>query len=378
MHAVRRWLVSTVMHALRFRILMIATRPLGIALAAMAAGLSVAACLGSMPPPPPLLAVPGVKASAKDVHKDTVTSLAGSPIASRIMQISASEGGRLLIVAEAGLRWIDATGQLTREVAFDERLFRHALLTMPDGRIGVGGFGSRGRSAVVLDLNGQEVLRIKGTWYQTRVPKFANVIAGPDAELLLHDKLDVRIFDLNGVQLGTVSSPQYATIKTVIQADDDDEYEIAFVKTSLSPGPIETLIMNADGSTVSQWKDAEGGWLSFVPELDDTRLWGITPEGFTAWNAQGQRMEVFPAPDANYLRYVIGAKLEKHTVLIASGGGYSNLGLLCVFDDARRLVYQEVFPFRIYAVLAGAGGSDFYVGAGYDVVRYSIAAEEGR
>ena len=326
-----------------------------------------------MPPPPPLLQAPGVKTDVTVFRKETVTSLAGSPIASRIMQIGESEQGGLLVVAEEGLRWVDSNGQLTREVTFDDRLFRHRLLTLPDGRLGVGGFASRGRSALILDLQGREVLRLKGKWYETRVPQFASVIAGPEPELLLPDKLDVRIFDLKGVLLGTVSSPSYATIKTVVQADDDVEYEIAFVKTSLRKGPIEALVMNADGSVISEWSDGEGGWLSFVPELDDTKLWGITSEGFTAWNTQGKRVTTFPAPDADYLRFVIGTRFKGHTALIGSGGGYSNLSLLCVFDDERRLVYQEVFPFRTYAIFADPNGSDFFVGVGYDVVRYSIA-----
>ena len=133
------------------------------------------------------------------------------------------------------------------------------------------------------------------------------------------------------------------------------------------------MIMDANGSTVSEWRDTEGGWLSFVPELGDRTLWGITSDGFTAWDASGKRVRVFPAADVDYLRYVIGTRFKGHTALIASGGGYSNLSVLCVFDDERHLVFQEVYPSRTYAVFARPGADDFWVGVDDRVVRYSIA-----
>jgi hypothetical protein len=148
---------------------------------------------------------------------------------------------------------------------------------------------------------------------------------------------------------------------------------MAFVGTSLREGPIDVRIVNADGSLVSEWSDDQGGWLSFVPQVDDTKLWGITAEGFTAWNARGERVETFPAPGADYLRVVTGTRFKGHTVLIGSGGGYNSVSLLCVFDEQKRLVYQEVFSSRTYAVFAEPDDAGFHVGVGYDVVRYSVA-----
>lgn len=342
--------------------------------AALVTLLSTAGCLGSMPPPPPLLQVPGVKTELTGFHRETVTSLTGAPVASRIMQIARDPTGDLVVVAEKGLRWVNPERGTTRDVLFNNKFFRHRLVTLPDRRRGIAGFsGTSSNPAVrVVDLTGKEVLRLSERSLETRI-SVANVTAGPDVEVLIPHHMEIRIFDMTGTLLTTVSSPRYMTIKTLVQADDDEAYEIAFVGTSLRKGPIEALIMNADGSVISEWSDNEGGWLSFVPEIDDTKLWGITSEGFTAWNTQGQRVITFPAPDADYLRFVIGTKFKGHTVLIGSGGGYSNLSLLCVFDDQRRLVYQEVFPFRTYATFADPDGSDFFVGVGYDVVRYSIA-----
>ncbi|HEX6324378.1 MAG TPA: hypothetical protein VFZ36_11680 [Vicinamibacterales bacterium] len=339
----------------------------------VAAAVSAAACIGSMPPAPPRLQMPGIKVETTPFRKQEVTSLEGSATASRIMQIAGDvEQGGLLILAENGLRWIDRHGAAQRELLFPSRMFRHRLLPLPGGHRGVGGLTSRPNAAVVLDLEGREVLRVDlGGRYD--VPQFANVTGDADDEMILPGRLDARILSLEGVLLGKVSMPTYASIKTVVQADDDPEYEIAFVKTSLRAGPIEVLIMNADGSRVSHWSDTEGGWLSFVPELDDRTLWGITRDGFTAWDSLGRRVKTFNAQDVHYLRYVIGAKFGGHTALIASGGGYSNLSVLSVFDHERRLVFQEVYPSRTYAAFAHPEADHFYVGADDRVVRYSIA-----
>ncbi|MDQ3070247.1 MAG: hypothetical protein M3R55_11030 [Acidobacteriota bacterium] len=336
--------------------------------------LFTAACAGSMPPPPSRLQTPGIKTGTTPFRKQDIASLEGSPFGPRIMQIAGGgEHGGLLIVAEHGLRWIDRDGATRRERLFPTPMFRHRLLALPDGRQGIGGLALRPNAAAVMDLEGRGVLRIDlGRRYD--VPQFANVIGDSANEMILPGALDARIISLEGALLGRVSIPTYASIKTVVQADDDPEYEIAFVKTSLRAGPIEAVIMNSDGSRISQWRDTEGGWLSFVPELGPRTLWGLTREGFTAWDARGTRVRNFPAADVDYLRYVIGATFEGHTALVASGGANSNVSVLCVFDNQRRLVFQEVYPSRTYAIFAPPDGDHFYVGADDRVVRYSIAA----
>jgi len=341
----------------------------GLGLLTMLAG---SACIGSLPPLPALLQAPGIKTEATPLRKEQVVSLAGSALSSRIMQITSGPDQDLIVVAENGLRWIDAAGGTTRDLILPAKMFRHSLQPLPDGQTGIGGFSSRPNAILMFDLSGQEVLRI-GLGPSYDFPEFANVMGGSEREVVVPGRLGVRVFSLRGTLIGTLSSSTYATIKTVVQADDDPEYEIAFVTTSLRAGPVEALVMNADGTTVSRWNDAEGGWLSFVPELDDRSLWGLTADGFTAWDAQGQRVQTFAAPDVSALRYVTGAKFKHHTVLIASGGGYSNVSALCVFDNSRRLVFQEVYSSRIYSAFADRDADHFYVGVDDAVVKYTLA-----
>jgi len=341
----------------------------GLGLLAMLAG---SACIGSLPPLPALLQTPGVKTEAIPLRKEQFASLAGSVLSSRIMQITRGPEQDLVVVAENGLRWIDTDGGTTRELILPTKMFRHSLQPLPNGQTGIGGFSSRPNAILMFDLSGQEVLRI-GLGSSYDFPEFANVLGGTEREIVVPGRLDVRLFSLGGTLMGKLSSSTYATVKTVIQADDDAEYEIAFVTTSLRAGPVEALLMNADGTTVSRWNDAEGGWLSFVPELDERSLWGLTADGFTAWDARGQRVQTFRAPDVHALRYVTGTRFKDHTVLIASGGGYSNISALCVFDNTRRLVFQEVYSSRIYSAFADRDADHFYVGVDDSVVRYTLA-----
>lgn len=305
-------------------------------------------------------------------RKETVASLAGGPLASRIMQIRRDGDGGLMVLAENGIRRLGTGGQEPRETAFDTKMFRHEVIPLGGGREGIGGFSSRPNAVVILDMDGRELLRIStGSGYE--FPLFADVTGNSDIDVLVPQDRGIRVLSLEGRPLTSVANPRYTSIKTIVQADEDAPYEMAFVGTSLREGPIDVRIVNTDGSLISEWSDNEGGWLSFVPQVDDTKLWGITSEGFTAWNAYGERVETFPAPGADYLRVVTGTRFKGHTVLIGSGGGYTSVSLLCVFDEQNRLVYQEVFPSRTYAVFAEPDDADFYVGVGYDVIRYSIA-----
>jgi hypothetical protein len=311
-----------------------------------------------------------VKTELTRFRRETVTSLAGGALASRIMQVRSDADGALMVLAENGMRRLGRGGE-HRDVVFETRMFRHEVIPLAGGRSGIGGFSSRPNAVVILDFEGRELLRVStGSDYE--FPVFADVTGSSDVELLVPHDRGIRVLSVEGNPLAAVASPRYMNIKTVVQADADAQYEIALVDASLREGPIDVMILNADGSVISEWSDDDGGWLSFVPDADDTALWGITSEGFTAWNAQGKRVTTFPAPGADYLRFVIGTKFKGHTALIGSGGGYSNMSLLCVFDDERRLVYQEVFPSRTYAISADPNGSDFLVGLGYDVVRYSL------
>jgi hypothetical protein len=124
---------------------------------------------------------------------------------------------------------------------------------------------------------------------------------------------------------------------------------------------------------VSEWESPEGGWLSTLDTPDESLFWGLTPEGFVAWDAVGRRVHTFPAGGLTVLRDVVGVAFQDHTVLVASGGGYRNLSVLCVFDAANRLIYQEVLPSRTYAILADSTEAGFYLGADQTVVRYRLA-----
>lgn len=321
-------------------------------------------------PLPPLLLHAGVTVASTTWEKTVVTTIGTTPLASRLMHIATSDSGGLTLISERGVRRLDGQGTVVAEHVFPYLLFRPTLVTLADGRERVVGYAS---GTVVMDVSGQELLRTDEERFGYRIPEVANVTGGPNPEeILVPGRMDVRIHDFNGTLLGRVAASRYASEKTVVQADDDPEYELAFVATHLADARVEVEIYDADGTFINRWASPDGGWLAHVPALDERLLWGITAEGFAAWSADGHRRLLYPAADAHRLRYVLGARTDDHVVLVASGDGYTDRSLLCIFDNDQRLVYQEVFETRVYA-LTNDTPSSVLIGVGDAVLRYRTA-----
>jgi hypothetical protein len=279
-----------------------------------------------------------------------------------------------MIVGESGVRWVDEDGRTAAETRFPEPLFRPVLVPRDPGGAAVVGF-SKPKHVRAFDVRGTRLLDLKGKSY--KLPLVGDVIGDGEPEVLVPEGDGFRIVGLDGTRRGEVKAPWYASDRTLVQADGDPALEIAFVKTHLSGQGVQVRIVNADGSLVSAWDSAEGNWLSWEPALGDELLWGVTPQGFSAWSARGVPRETYPAPGVDYLRYVAGARSTDYLLLAASGGGYTSLGTICIYSRAGALVYQEVYGARTYAVLHDAPTGAFYVGAGTDLIRYRPVPSAG-
>ena len=335
-----------------------------------AAGSLASACVGHLPPMPPELETPGVKTPGAPFVRTAVTSFVDGPLASRVMYIGRDAARDLLVATELGLRRIPAGGP-PRDVTFATRAFEASPVGLPNGALGFAGL-SGSSEVVVLDLDGRVVSTIRGERYKR--PVVGNVAGSPDAEIMLPGADGMQIVTLSGTRVARLKSPWYASDHVTVQADDDPALEIGFVRTHLDRPSIDVSIVNADGSAVADWADSDGTWLSSVPALGDGILWGLTRQGFGAWTARGQRQAEYPAEASHYLRYVRGARSGEFVALVASGDGYRNASMLCIYDRDRKLVFEEVFDTRAYAVFGDAGATAFYLGVGQQVYRYEPQA----
>jgi hypothetical protein len=333
------------------------------------ASLMTTGCAGHLPPPPPVLATPGVRSGADAFRQERIASLPD-----RIMTIS-RDGDRLMIVSELGVWWVDDEGRTAAEARFPQPLFRPVVV--PRGRDGAAVVGfSKPKYVRAFDVRGTPLLELKGKSY--KLPLVGNVLGDGEAEVLVPDGDGFRIVGFDGTDRGDVKAPWYASDRTLVQADDDPALEIAFVKTHLGGRQgVQVRVVNADGSPAGAWDSAEGNWLSWEPALGERLLWGVTPQGFAAWNALGVLRETYPAPGVDYLRYVAGARSPDHLLLAASGGGYTGIGTICIYSREGALVYQEVYDARSYAVFHDARTGAFYVGAGADLIRYRPVSTAG-
>lgn len=57
------------------------------------------------------------------------------------------------------------------------------------------------------------------------------------------------------------------------------------------------------------------------------------------------------------------------------GNGYRNRSVIAIYDEAKQMVYQEVFDGRAYALIADRSGASFLPGVGNQVIRYSALQE---
>lgn len=362
--------VSAVRRPFLAAILRVACVSPGLAAVAIACG----ACIASLPPAPPVLAVPGVKVETQPFTRELLTTFPARSRSNRVMHIGGRSPAGLMILTEQGIRWIDRAGATLRDVPFagGGRLFRPVPYPVAQEATSVIGLAGRD-DVVVFGLDGTRHHRFGTGAHGYDWPIAADVIGDARPEIVVKRTRGAAIMDIQGTTVGSLRWSRYTTFVATVQADDDPQDEIVLFNTHIGRPDVEVRVANADGSVVADWAVAEGNWLFRIPELGKDQLWSAVGDELVARSVQGAVLTRLAAPAAGYLRYVSGARLGDLTVMLVSGGGYRCNSLLFVYDTANELVYQEALTARSYALWADHEEGAFLLGSGDVVYRYRPA-----
>jgi hypothetical protein len=346
-------------------------RMLGLLLAALPLG-----CLG-FDQPPRFVAEAGVKTNILDLRRERVFSLPEESAPNYVFEIRRGAApDRLFVVTSLGALELGPEGQVDDKARFSTAERPFPVVSMrAAGEDGWGFVGLLSEEKQLGLFDGRGGLR--KTLPCGVCTRFAvgDLLPDPGEEILAQaeDGHGLRLYDRSGALRQRISTSHYLTAFRALSSTAEEHARIVLYTYPTEDRKGRFQVVEPDGQVISEWQDQAIGDFN----LGEARRPGVRflfEDTLMTKDLTGNLVSELPVPHGSYFREVHtarwGADLQ---VLLASGSGYRPYSMVCVYRGSD-LVFQEVREGRSYALLVpDPAGPDFFVGAGAEIWRYSLA-----
>jgi hypothetical protein len=175
----------------------------------------------------------------------------------------------------------------------------------------------------------------------------------------------LEILDLSDHLLATIRTPDYLTHFATMPSAAGSRKQLIVVYTYPNSHKGGTFrVLNGAQEQLATWDELPAAPSFAVGEWDrQPALFYLRADDVVVRSREGRQLRTFRVPEGQIYRDVLLRALPRdRIVIIASGNGYTQYHMVCVFD-AGRLVFQDVAKELAYAVETTDDGAGFVVTA---------------